>query len=50
MAINSIEYAVINNKLADAQKIIEQLAGCNGLCNGVKTTYSQITGNCGCCK
>lgn len=33
MALNVIEYLTELNQLAEAERIIEQLRGCNGLCN-----------------
>lgn len=48
MAINVIKYRVEFNQLAEAQRIIEQIGGCNGLC---KQEFRQTpTHGCGCSK
>lgn len=48
MAINVINYRAEFNQLAEAQRIIEQIGGCNGLC---KSEFKQIpTHGCGCSK
>lgn len=48
MAINVIKYRVEFNQLAEAQRIIEQIGGCNGLC---KSEFRQISNHgCGCSK
>lgn len=47
MAINVIEYLVKNNKLVEAGRIIDQLSGCNGICQ--QTTLKTVSG-CGCGK
>lgn len=46
MAINVIKYMVQSNQLAEAERIIEQIGGCNGLC---KSEYSKWPEQgCGC--
>lgn len=48
MAINVIEYMTEFNQLAEAERIIEQIGGCNGLC---KSEFKQISNHeCGCGK
>lgn len=48
MAINVIKYRVEFNQLAEAQRIIEQIGGCNGLC---KSEFRQTPNHgCGCAK
>lgn len=48
MSINVIKYLVQFNQLAEAQRIIETIGGCNGLC---KTEFRQLTNHgCGCGK
>lgn len=44
MAINVIQYMVEDNQLAEAQRIITELEGCNGVCKQIE---SKSTG-CGC--
>lgn len=45
MAINVIKYMVECNQLYEAERIIELLHSCNGVCSDNKTTYSH---GCGC--
>ncbi len=48
MAINVIKYMTEFNQLAEAERIIEQIGGCNGLC---KSEFKQIPNHgCGCGK
>lgn len=48
MAINVIKYMTQFNQLTEAERIIERIGGCNGLC---KSQYSQSTDSgCGCSK
>lgn len=48
MALNIIKYRVEFNQLAEAQRIIEQIGGCNGLC---KSEFKQAPNHgCGCSK
>lgn len=48
MAINVIKFRTEFNQLAEAQRIIEQIGGCNGLC---KSEYKRIPDSgCGCRK
>lgn len=48
MAINVIKYRVEFNQLAEAQRVIEQIGGCNGLC---KSEFRQTPNHgCGCSK
>lgn len=48
MAINVIKYRVEFNQLAEAQRVIEQIGGCNGLC---KSEFRQTSNHgCGCTK
>ena len=47
-AINVIKYRVEFNQLAEAQRVIEQIGGCNGLC---KSEFRQTSNHgCGCAK
>ena len=47
-AINVIKYRVEFNQLAEAQRVIEQIGGCNGLC---KSEFRQtLNHGCGCSK
>lgn len=47
-ALNVIKYMTEFNQLAEAQRIIEQLGGCNGLC---KSEFRQMSQHgCGCAK
>ena len=46
MAINSLKYLVEFNQFAEAQRLLERLTSCNGLCNN-NLTNSQRNG-CGC--
>ena len=47
-AINVIKYRVEFNQLAEAQRVIEQIGGCNGLC---KSEFRQTSNHgCGCTK
>lgn len=48
MAINVIKYLVQFEQLAEAERIIERISGCNGLCKSEFTTIS--SGGCGCRK
>nr|DAU23709.1 MAG TPA: hypothetical protein [Caudoviricetes sp.] len=48
MSINVIKYMVQSNQLAEAERIIEQIGGCNGIC---KTEFNKWTDHdCGCSK
>lgn len=48
MTINVIKYMTQFNQLAEAQRIIERIGGCNGLC---KSEFKQLTNHgCGCGK
>ena len=48
MAINVIEYMTEFNQLAEVERVIEQIGGCNGLC---KSEFKQIPNHgCGCSK
>lgn len=48
MAINVIKYMTQFNQLAEAQRIIERIGGCNGLC---KSEFRQLANHgCGCHK
>ena len=49
MGINTINYLVGFNELSEAQRIIEQLESCNGVC---KQSYANTSksGGCGCSK
>lgn len=49
MAINVIKYLVKFNQLAEAERIIEQINGCNGLCKS-NSTYQPRDSGCGCSK
>lgn len=42
-ALNVIQYMIDQNNLAEAQRLLERIEGCNGLCSGVG-----IRENCGC--
>lgn len=48
MAINVIKYLTECEQLAEVERIIEQLHGCNGLCNSSNITST--TNGCGCSK
>lgn len=43
-ALNVIQYMVDSNQLAEAQRLLERINGCNGLCAGVNTGDN----GCGC--
>lgn len=45
MGINTIKYMTEQNQMIEAQRIIELLTGCNGVCGGKKTGGSN---GCGC--
>ena len=47
MAINIVRYLVQFEQLAEAERVIERISGCNGLC---KSEWSSISSssNCGC--
>jgi len=45
MAINVIKYLVEFNQFAEAQRLIERLSSCNGLCGSNKSSRK---GGCGC--
>lgn len=45
-ALNVIEYMIDSNQLAEAQRLLEQINGCNGLCSKEETGEQ----NCGCSK
>lgn len=47
MGINVIKYMVDGHQLIEAQRIIEILHGCNGICNNFNQTKSEYYG-CGC--
>lgn len=48
MAINVIKYLTQFNQLAEVQRIIESIGGCNGLC---KSEFKQLSSHgCGCSK
>lgn len=47
MALNVIRYLVEENRLQEAQRIIEQIGGCNGLCKGWYE-HSGMKPDCGC--
>lgn len=48
MAINVIKYMVQFEQLAEAERIIERIGGCNGLC---ESEFKQLSsGGCGCSK
>lgn len=49
MAINVIKYLTEFNQLAEVERIIEQLNGCNGLCKS-NSTYQYKNSGCGCSK
>lgn len=42
-ALNVIQYMVDSNQLAEAERLLERISGCNGLCVGVNTGE-----DCGC--
>ena len=46
MAINVIKYMVECNQLYEAERIIELLHSCNGVCGGIKTSTN--SDGCGC--
>lgn len=47
MALNTIRYLVEENRLQEAQRIIEQIGGCNGLCKGWYE-HEGVKPDCGC--
>lgn len=47
MALNVIRYLVEANRLQEAQRIIEQIGGCNGLCDGWYR-HDGVKPDCGC--
>lgn len=47
MALNVVRYLVEANRLQEAQRIIEQIGGCNGLCKGWYE-HSGVKPDCGC--
>lgn len=49
MAINVIKYLTEFNQLAEVERIIEQINGCNGLCKS-NSTYQPASSGCGCSK
>lgn len=49
MAINVIKYLTEFNQLAEVERIIEQINGCNGLCKS-NSTYQSKSSGCGCSK
>lgn len=49
MAINVIKYLTEFNQLAEVERIIEQINGCNGLCKS-NSTYQSTSSGCGCSK
>lgn len=49
MAINVIKYLTEFNQLAEVERIIEEINGCNGLCKSNSTNKSTGSG-CGCSK
>lgn len=42
-ALNVIQYMIDSNQLAEAQRLLERIMGCNGICSGEKTGE-----DCGC--
>lgn len=48
MAINVIKYLTECEQLAEVERLIEVLKGCNGLC--VSSDITSKTSGCGCCK
>lgn len=48
MAINVIKYLTECEQLAEVERIIETIKGCNGLC--VSSDVTSKTSSCGCCK
>lgn len=49
MAINVIKYLTEFNQLAEVERIIEQINGCNGLCKS-NSAYQSKSSGCGCSK
>ena len=49
MGITVIKYMVQFNMLAEAERIIELLESCNGICSGNPSTTNKSSG-CGCSK
>jgi hypothetical protein len=45
MAINTINYMLEKGDIAEAERILTRIGGCNGLCKGY---YSQPDHDCGC--
>jgi hypothetical protein len=48
MAINVIKYLTECEQLAEVERIIETIQGCNGLC--VSSNLTSKTNGCGCSK
>ena len=48
MAINVVKYLTQREQLAEAERVIETIQGCNGLC--VSTNLTNSTNGCGCSK
>jgi hypothetical protein len=46
MAINVISYLVEFKQLAEAQRVLERISSCNGVCNN--NSYKTKTNGCGC--
>lgn len=46
MAINVINYLVQFNQLGEAQRLVERISSCNGLCSN--NSYKSKTNGCGC--
>ena len=48
MAINVVKYLTQCEQLAEADRVIKTIQGCNGLC--VSTNLTNSTNGCGCSK
>ena len=48
MAINVVKYLTQCEQLSEAERVIETIQGCNGLC--VSTNLTNSTNGCGCSK
>lgn len=57
-ALNVIQYLIDSDQLEEAERILSEITGCNGLCSNKDmgregcgcTSFSQITSDCGCKK
>ena len=50
MGINAIKYSIDIGQYYQAQNILEQITGCNGLCNSASDSIKYTNYDCGCSK